>query len=362
MSETASSAPFMPPRRRETFLARYPRKLKLAVTAGILLLLTLPPVGIHLWIHHRPSQKNQDKIVAETDEPKQTIPEPLPEQSMSIDLHATPVNDQNDPSIKLVAAPDSRVTEETPTGSLPKRSETGLAPWQVYARPFDPIDRRPRIAIVVADLGYGKVLTDRAIDTLPPTVTLALRAQSPVVGAWVARARQVGHEILLQIPMEPFDYPNSDPGPDTLLTSLPNEDNLLRLKNMMTRATGYVGITTLSGARMATNARKYDPILQQMRERGLLILDARAAPHSIVADLATAAHVPVARTAQRLGSDLRPDEIDEALVYLERTAARAGSAVGVVEATPLVLAHLQEWSKTLPQRGFALAPVSAVVQ
>lgn len=33
------------------------------------------------------------------------------------------------------------------------------------------------------------------------------------------RAREAGHEILLQLPMEPFDYPDSDPGPQTLLAS-----------------------------------------------------------------------------------------------------------------------------------------------
>ena len=33
----------------------------------------------------------------------------------------------------------------------------------------------------------------------------------------VARAREAGHEVLLEVPMEPFDYPDNDPGPQTLL-------------------------------------------------------------------------------------------------------------------------------------------------
>ncbi len=41
----------------------------------------------------------------------------------------------------------------------------------------------------------------------------------------VARARGEGHEILLQVPMEPFGYPDNDPGPQTLLTSLTPEQN-----------------------------------------------------------------------------------------------------------------------------------------
>jgi polysaccharide deacetylase 2 family uncharacterized protein YibQ len=50
-----------------------------------------------------------------------------------------------------------------------------------------------------------------------------------------AHARAKGHELLLQVPMEPFDYPNNDPGPRTLLTSLANEQNVNRLHWLMSR-------------------------------------------------------------------------------------------------------------------------------
>ncbi len=41
-----------------------------------------------------------------------------------------------------------------------------------------------------------------------------------------ASARSGGHEILLEVPLEPFDYPENDPGPDTLLTGQAPRDNL----------------------------------------------------------------------------------------------------------------------------------------
>ena len=39
-------------------------------------------------------------------------------------------------------------------------------------------------------------------------------------------ARRGGHEILMQVPFEPFDYPNNNPGPDTLLISQPAAKNV----------------------------------------------------------------------------------------------------------------------------------------
>jgi len=202
-----------------------------------------------------------------------------------------------------------RISEETADGSLPRISEDGARPWQVYARPFNAADKRPRVAIVITDLGLSRVITDRVIAQLPPTVTLALSAQGPVVASWAARARQDGHEILLQVPMEPFDYPRSDPGPDTLLTNLPNSDNMGRLYKMMRRASGYVGITSVTGSRFTTDSNKLTPVMTAIHDRGLMVLDARAAPHSVVADMARSANVPVATVTQRLDGDLSPEAI-----------------------------------------------------
>ena len=63
-----------------------------------------------------------------------------------------------------------------------------------------------------------------------------------------ALARSEGHEILLQVPMEPFNYPDNDPGPQTLLTSLTPEQNLERLYWLMSRMQGYVGLAEAMSA------------------------------------------------------------------------------------------------------------------
>jgi hypothetical protein len=211
-------------------------------------------------------------------------------------------------------------------------------------------------------MGLARALTDQAIVQLPPTVTLALAAQSAVIGAWSARARQDGHEVLLQVPMEPFDYPRSDPGPDTLLTSLPNSDNLARLLTVMRRASGYVGLISVDGSRFTTDSAKLMPILQVAHDRGLLVVDARAAPHSAVKDLSHNIGVPVATVTQRIDGDLNPDVIAATLADLEKTARVDGRAIGITAATPVMLSQLQAWMKTLPQHGIALAPVSAMIQ
>ncbi|MDR3424610.1 MAG: divergent polysaccharide deacetylase family protein [Alphaproteobacteria bacterium] len=344
------------PPRRESFLARYPRKVKLAGAAVLLVVLIAPPVWIHMRLHR--SAQNVEAASYAPQSKTEENPEAAGVKS-GVEADAAAFYD---PSVKLTPAPDSRVTEDTGNGSLPRISDSGLRPWQVYARPFNAADKRPRIAIVVTGLGMAKMITDQAITQLPPPVTLSFNAQAPAVAALGTRARQNGHEILLQVPMEPFDYPQNDPGPGTLLTNLSNSDNVARLLKVLSKAVGYVGITSTHGASFTANQEKFAPVMQVLHDRGLMVLDTHDAPYSVVADMARSDGVPVATTTERLDADLSPDVIAATLGDLEKTARQTGHAVGITAATPVMVAQLQTWIKGLPERGIALAPLSATVQ
>jgi polysaccharide deacetylase 2 family uncharacterized protein YibQ len=357
MSDQTHSVFDLPPR-RETFLARYPRNLKMVATVVILACAILPPAFLRGYAHHHKTAE----VHLLGGEPVDMTNLPSVGGKVVADPKAPALNDQNDRSVKLLAAPDARINQDDALGSLPRTSEDGMRPWQLYARPFNSADKRPRVAIVIVGLGMSRGITDQAINQLPPTVTLSFLSDSPVVGAWGQRARQDGHEILLQIPSEPFDYPNSDPGPDTLLTMLPNSDNLERLLKSMRRATGYVGITSVVGTRFTADTNKLTPMLEAVNQRGLMVFDARSTPHSVVADVARNLNMPVAVATQRLDSDLAPDAINEALDNLEKTARQSGRAIGVTAASPLMITQLQAWANSLPEKGIALAPLTAMVQ
>jgi polysaccharide deacetylase 2 family uncharacterized protein YibQ len=270
-----------------------------------------------------------------------------------------PVEDE---TIKLSSAPDVNLVEETVEGSLPKIGEDGRKPWQVYARPFDRSDKRPRVTIIITDLGLSRVATDATIERLPKAATLAFDAQSQVVGAWLGRARQAGHETILSVPMEPFDYPRSDPGPNTLLTNLPNSDNIARLNWSLRQGSGYIGIMTVTGSRFTTSPDKLRPVLDALKRRGLILFDARVAPKSVAVDLAHEMGVPGAVATLKLDADPSPEAIDKALKQLEQGAQLSGSAIGIAAPLPVTLERIEKWAKGLTKRGIVMAPLSAVVE
>ena len=53
----------------------------------------------------------------------------------------------------LLPAPDPGLVANSPDGPLPITGKDGRQAWQVYARPFDRNDRRPRLALIVTGLG-----------------------------------------------------------------------------------------------------------------------------------------------------------------------------------------------------------------
>jgi uncharacterized protein len=265
------------------------------------------------------------------------------------------------PPIQLKKAPDPALIEEGDKGPLPKISEDGRQAWKVYARPFEDGDKRPRIAIVITDLGLSSAATETAIQRLPGAVTLAFAPYGPRIPDLVEQARAAGHETLMVAPSEPPDFPRNDPGPYTLLASLSTADNLDRLETVLSRVPGYVGVLTTNQGRFFANEEALQPVLTLLRRRGLLYVDGRGAPRSVAQQLAAAVGLPRAYGNRFLDAEASRGAIDNRLAELERIARESGIAIGIGQPYPVTIERVAQWAETLEQKGLALAPITAVV-
>lgn len=265
-------------------------------------------------------------------------------------------------SIPLTPAPDPAITSEGRYGPLPIRSAEGKLPWQVYARPFDAPTGTPRIAIVVTNMGLAEQPTLAAIQDLPGEITLAFSPYSNRLAEWVPAARAAGHEVLLQLPMEPRSTEFNDPGNKALLTANSPELNLDRMEWVLSRAEGYVGLTNLMGSRFTVSPKDMQPVLVAMDQRGLLYIDSRESPASIAGKLAVEIGLPAATNDRFIDAEAARGPIDTRLAQLEQLALARGSAVGFAADYPVAIERLRFWIEGLSARGFVLAPVSAVVR
>jgi polysaccharide deacetylase 2 family uncharacterized protein YibQ len=256
---------------------------------------------------------------------------------------------------------DPALTEETGDGPIPIIAADGRRPMDLYGRPFDRTDPRPRIAVIVAGLGIGEAITQAAIDKLPPPVTLSFTPYGTNLQSSVSAARAAGHEVLLELPMEPFDYPSNDPGPHTLMTGSSAAENPAHLQWLMSRISGYAGVMNMQGAKFLSVPEDLRPIVEQVKRRGLFVLDNGAADRSVLPEIANTAQAPFARADSILDRVPSREGVDLELKNLEIAAKTNGSAIGIATANPMTIDRITAWASDLEQRGIALAPVTAVI-
>ena len=268
----------------------------------------------------------------------------------------------SDPLTAPMTGIDPRLLEKSRYGMIPIAAGN-LKPFNAYAAPADRAKaaKMPVVSIVIDGLGIGAARTMDAIMKLPPAVTLAFTPYGSDPGKLAALARARHHEILLQIPMEPYDYPDNDPGPQTLLTTLGPDQNLDRLYWHLSRLQGYAGIANFMGARFLATEAVMQPLLREAAKRGLAFFDDGSTPRSVAASLAAAGGVPFARGDVVIDAVPSPVEIDRALAKLEELAKQRGYAIGTASALPVSIAQIGKWLKTLDSHGVMLVPLTTTM-
>ncbi len=259
----------------------------------------------------------------------------------------------------LPAAPIADITEQNPLGPLPMVSEDGLEPWRLYARDFT-FDDRPRIVLIVGGLGLSRAATMAAIERLPGDVALAFSPYGENLSEYAALAREYGHEPLAAVPMEPDDFPQRDPGPMGLMTTLPDDENLRRLDRALAALPGHVGVLASMGSRFATEEAAITPVLEHLKKRGVMWVDNRPGGGTRALDAALDLKVPTAFIDMVIDDDPSPAAIARNLARLEETARRRSVAVALARPLPVTLESLGRWIADLDARTITLAPVTAV--
>jgi uncharacterized protein len=242
---------------------------------------------------------------------------------------------------------------------LPQRGADGTRPFDAYARPWSGA-AGPRIAIVIGGLGLSQTGTQNAIKALPPEVTLAFASEGNSLDRWMQSARREGHEVLLQVPMEPFGYPEVKPGRYTLEADASNDALREALHWALARTTNYTGITNHMGARFLGETAAVSALFAELGARGLGFLDDGAAARSLAQESAAANGVPFARAGLRLDASREPGDILARLNELEQTARAEGAATGIGSAFDETVGSVARWMAEARKRGIEFVPVSAV--
>lgn len=217
----------------------------------------------------------------------------------------------------------------------------------------------PVAAIVITDLGLDADNLKLARETLPKEVAFALSPYTPNLNQVIQDLYADGREILLMLPMEPLDYPSSDPGPSPLLTAINPEDNLVRLRDYLKDVHHIIGVTNYMGDAFVRSIEHVRPFLIYLKSQGYLVLDTTEPGKSEISPLVTELQLTQNLVKAENLSDLTSEKGKAAtLSNLERLAKRDMKVIAYATSYPTELAIISDWAKSLNEKGIQLVPLS----
>jgi len=252
-------------------------------------------------------------------------------------------------------------------GSSPPRSIAPSAPTvpraslELEPAPAPPSPGAPRIAVIVDDLGGRRDVFDVLREMRRP-LTVAVLPALPLSASIARDAFRAGMEVLLDVPMEPYRYPELDPGPGVLLTSMsPGEIQQAVGKQLETVAPA-VGVMNRMGSRLTEDRPRMRAMIDVLAARRLFLVDAYTSSQSLAFDEARGAGVRAARR-QILVDHARGDAGDR--VRWDEVAGwaeRRGEVIVVAHGHPLTVRLLKEYVPRWEARGLRLVPVSTLAR
>ncbi|MEM1390148.1 MAG: divergent polysaccharide deacetylase family protein [Pseudomonadota bacterium] len=331
-----------------------------------------------------------DAVRSQPSEPSLGIEYGTPSKSSSRAVsQANPVHEANSEGIringKLVAPGQSLSQVQAPVTSeenrktitvteqqrLDARAETISAetasarletPFEKFSKPFENAENKPTVSIIVGGMGINWRHTQAAINELPAEVTLSFAPGAKNLSTWVRRARADGHEVLIELPMEPYSYGRTRPHPQILRAEATKATNTQRLNMLLRRVSGYFGVINYQGAKFATNESASQTILGALDEKGLAFFEDGSLTESAFGDVAAQKELRFAKSETVIDALPEGDPIEAKLMYLESQARTNRHALGTAFAYPISIDMIKDWTDSLEAKGLILAPASYYVR
>jgi polysaccharide deacetylase 2 family uncharacterized protein YibQ len=218
---------------------------------------------------------------------------------------------------------------------------------------------RPKIAIIIDDLGYDPHLATSFLQTNLP-LSLSVLPASPFRRQVIREAKEVGCELLVHLPMEPKNFPLVKPGRDALLVHMNSAEIKEIVEKSLNRVAGAKGVNNHMGSRFTENREKMRVFLKELGRRGLFFVDSRTSNSSVGAKLAEELGIPTAERSVFLDNTPDTEAIRIQMERLLNVADHTGAAIGIGHPNKETVEVLKKYGSKL-RKEYLVVPVSRIV-
>lgn len=309
------------------------------------------------------------KPIDPTPEVKPPVSDPKPTPEPEVELNTPSSTQASAPTVivpqiprgaeSLAVAPNDALSLMAEGMFLPVIAKDGTKPWQFYGKKVAAVSGKPKVALIITDLGLGNNATDAALK-LPTRITMAFSPYGKESALWFLNARNLGYESLCAMPMEPTDYPASDPGPRAILATASNTENLKNFQWLLGRFAGSVGFVAPADEKLTGESEALTPLLADATGRGLLFVYFKTRENARLQDTVKSGAVLGLGIDMVIDAELAPALIEKNLAELVVKAKAQGSAIGLAHAYPVTIDSVARWANALEAQGVELVPLSAL--
>lgn len=232
----------------------------------------------------------------------------------------------------------------------------------VFAAGADADDpcRKPRIALIIDDIGRSRSSAQRFLDLdIPITYSILPRRRHSCNLA--VDIRGLGHEVMLHQPMEPHNAESFDPGPGAIFVGDSHGKIKAIVEENISDVPFAIGVNNHMGSRLTESPEEIRSALNIVQRNGLFFVDSFTSGRSVA--YRTARRLGMASAGRNIFLDNIPDEtaILTQLTRLKRHAYRYGRAVGIGHPFQPTARAIGRFAQSLEGTEAALVHVTGVL-
>jgi uncharacterized protein len=270
---------------------------------------------------------------------------------------------------KISLSTKPKNNEIFPEKDLPSSQVVAAIPPKIAAippkiAPLPPstshLKKRPRVAIIIDDLGYDTYIAKKFVE-LEPRLTFSVIPHTPFQKKVTEIIRKNGGELMIHVPMEPNEYPEVNPGPGALLTTMEPDQLIAQLKLNLDTISDAKGINGHMGSKLTANSEKMYQIFSILKQRKLYFVDSLTTPHSVCKPSSTLLQVPFAQRDIFIDHFQESDFIRKQTYRLIELAKKNGEAIGIAHPYKITFETLEQLMPEIKKQ-VDLVPASKMVK
>lgn len=217
-----------------------------------------------------------------------------------------------------------------------------------------------KIVMVLSTQGSDHEQMATQVSQLSDQITLAVPPYGEQQRYWSEFAAQKKRDFVQMLPMEPVNFPDSDPGPLTLLTGVANDENVQKASKVLDGSPECKGVINFMGSRFLASKNDLEPIVDVLKKKGLVFVENFQSDRAQGVKLCKSHNVPAASVSLVVDEEPSLEAIQQQLQQLEKKALDGKElAVGFASASyPITLKALQTWAAQLQMKKIQLVSLS----